>query len=127
MPMSVPSVSCRVSKCHPKVPPSDCLTRIKGKCIYYSGSFISDVDINTGDNLDKVINQLVTYIDTAASPNTNTDTSSVDVVLSGANNRNISANVNLSPDSGNSIEIRPNGVYVPTPVSTGGVYVGNLS
>lgn len=55
--MSVPGNSCRTSKCAP-IPSSGCLFRLPGNCVYYSGSAISSPVINTGEDLNSIIQKL---------------------------------------------------------------------
>ena len=49
--------------------------------------------------------------------NSKEDTPAIMITLSGILNRNIEANLNLSDDEGNAAEIRPTGLYVPTPAT----------
>lgn len=56
MSMSVPGNSCRPCR---SVTTSGCVVRLPGECVYYSGSPIVGPGINTGDNINVVINKLV--------------------------------------------------------------------
>jgi len=62
MGMSVPGNSCKSKNCTAPTSGAGCLFNLSGQCIYYSGSTISSLGINTGDNLDTVINKLASYI-----------------------------------------------------------------
>lgn len=46
--------------CKPGTPLPKCSVKIDGECVYYSGEFISGPDIYTGENLNSVIQKLVT-------------------------------------------------------------------
>jgi hypothetical protein len=56
MGMSVPGYSC--SPCRSTTSNSGCVLRLAGECVYYSGSNIAGPGINTGDNLNVVVNKL---------------------------------------------------------------------
>lgn len=62
MGMSVPGYSC--SSCRSTSTNSGCVLRLAGECVYYSGGNISGPAINTGDNLNVLINKIIDYIDT---------------------------------------------------------------
>jgi len=69
--------------------------------------FGQDVDTQIG-----LINTAITALQAGAgSPLTKTDTPSIQIVLSGTLNHNISANVNISSASGNSLSINSDGLY----------------
>lgn len=57
MSMSVPGNSCRSCRSNTTTT-SGCQFRLPGECVYYSGSNILGPGINTGDNLNVVINKL---------------------------------------------------------------------
>lgn len=46
-------------------------------------------------------------------PNSSEDTPAISIILSGALNRKIEANINVSEDEGNALEVRSSGVFVP--------------
>lgn len=57
----------------------------------------------------------------AETPNAAIDTTSVNLTLSGTLNRTIKADVLVSPDAGNTLQLNPNGLFVPpvgAPIST---------
>lgn len=92
-----------------------CRLRLPGECLYYSGEYLSESEITSGDNFNvivKKLNDLLSVMAGGESPNTKTDTNSIALTLSGANNRNISAAVKLSSISGNLIQETTNGLYV---------------
>jgi hypothetical protein len=61
MSTSVPGNSCRTSRgCFP--PNSQCLIKLSGECVYYSGTTILGPAIYPKDNLNIVVNKLVQYI-----------------------------------------------------------------
>lgn len=55
---------------------------------------------------------LASSIPVSETPNTSTDTNSINMILSGVSGRNIQADLNISGDSGNLAEIRATGLYV---------------
>jgi len=59
--MSVPGNSCSRNT---SITAGGCLFTLSDTCIYYSGSNLTGSGINTGDNLDVVINKLNTFIST---------------------------------------------------------------
>lgn len=58
-------------------------------------------------------------------PNDKIDTPAITVNLSGTLNRNIEADLNVSSDADNAVEIRPDGVYVPASTG-GGAFTGDV-
>lgn len=91
-----------------------CTTKPFTGCVIYDGSYLSSLDVNTGDNL----NTILTKINAGGigggseTPNSKTDTNSIIITLSGANSRNISATLNVSATAGNKLTVTPQGVYV---------------
>lgn len=58
MPLSIPGNSC--VNCGSRAS-TQCLFTLSDFCVYYAGANISGPGINTGDNLDSVINKLVGF------------------------------------------------------------------
>lgn len=72
MPTSVPGNSC--VNCGSRAS-TQCLFTLSDFCVYYAGANINGPGINTGDNLDIVINKLVAFIGNSTTSTTTTSTS----------------------------------------------------
>lgn len=55
---SVPGDSCRTSRCCAPTPNTGCVVRLPGQCVYYSGSRLTSVPINTGDDFNTVTQKI---------------------------------------------------------------------
>lgn len=60
MGMSVPGNSCR--PCTNTSAIAGCTIRVPGKCVYYGGSPLSTVSINTGEDYDSILVKLVNAV-----------------------------------------------------------------
>jgi hypothetical protein len=64
MGMSIPASSCRSTvRCQAPATGVDCLVKLPGTCVYYSGTRITGPGINTGDNLNVLVQKIIDYID----------------------------------------------------------------
>lgn len=81
---SIPGNSCRTNtRCCAPTTGAGCMLTLPGTCVYYSGTHITLPGINTGDNLNIVVNKLVQYIDAQVSGATVVPVISADFDLDG--------------------------------------------
>lgn len=82
----------------------------------FAGNVLSGAPVispNAGNQLSCAGNGLFVPADAPETPITVIDTTTVNLTVSGVNNHTLQADVIVSPDAGNTIEVHPNGLYVP--------------
>jgi hypothetical protein len=92
-----------------------CVLRSPGECVYYSGDYLSILNITNGENLNSILNKVNTYLSGnifSETANTKTDSNSVTITLSGSNSRNIRADLKINPQVDNKVTVGASGVYV---------------
>jgi|SRR6478736_136075 len=102
-----------------------CIFNQPSSCVFYEGELLATIGINTGDNLTTILDKIDDFLQdfdgggsTAETPNNALDTNSIDIVLSGTSNRTISANLKISPNTGNKLSILSNGVFAAPATSS---------
>jgi hypothetical protein len=92
-----------------------CVVRSPGECVYYSGDYLSILNITNGENLNSILNKVNTYLSGnifSETANAKVDSNSIAIILSGSNNRTIRADLRVNPALDNKVVIGASGVYV---------------